>query len=423
MCCWHGCTCHDNEYDSSTEPTGVLGVNRKVKLYEKVMAMLGCTQCSSWKTRCEVFDVPIWCLVFDVSIRRCAGRKGNQCSFSSCISQVSRSLRTTPFMSFNHKKVQEGLGASISCTDDRMSGLPLVFKMPRLLRLLAHRKYWKSSQWHNWLLHFSPLCYLEYFHSHTIVAGWNSHAWCISFLQTVCLLIFWSQHRSTFFFLFLNEYEALYGKEKVTFKPILSCISLDCVREWDLLLNFSAYPYQNMDDHLVWLVSITRHTEQKIVTKFFIFLPMPKLYETRVISSLPVGVGWAYTVQLCQNTHSLARDGGQDCRMNTRRLLWLVSPLVLMNWENPIGFIPMFRLSDEPVFEQVTSIVHAPCKNHVEGLQFQWQCFFKRKLNDKDKVIKHEISHTIRSIYLAEPISTFMQTVSPLESSYVVEVE
>lgn len=28
------------------------------------------------------------------------------------------------------------------------------------------------------------------------------------------------------FFLFLNEYEALYGKEKVTFKPILSCISL-----------------------------------------------------------------------------------------------------------------------------------------------------------------------------------------------------
>lgn len=197
----------------------------------------------------------------------------------------------------------------------------------------------------------------------------------------------------------------------------------DCVREWDLLLNFSAYPYQNMDDHLVWLVSITRHTEQKIVTKFFIFLPMPKLYETRVISSLPVGVGWAYTVQLCQNTHSLSRDGGQDCRMNTRRLLWLVSPLVLMNWENPIGFIPMFRLSDEPVFEQVTSIVHAPCKNHVEGLQFQWQCFFKRKLNDKDKVIKHEISHTIRSIYLAEPISTFMQTVSPLESSYVVEVE
>lgn len=263
MCCWHGCTCHDNEYDSSTEPTGMLGVNtHSVKLYEKVMAMLGCTQCSSWKTRCEVFDGSIWCLVFDVSIRRCAGRKGNQCSFSSCISQVSCSLRTTPFMSFNHKKAQ-GLGASISCTDDRLSGLPLVFKMPRLLRLLAHRKYWKSSQWHNWLLHFSPLCYLEYFHSHTIVAGWNSHAWCISFLQTVCLLIFWSQHRSTFFFISEWIRGTLWERES-HFETHSFLHIADCVREWDLLRNFSAYPYQNMDDHLVWLVSITRHTEQKI---------------------------------------------------------------------------------------------------------------------------------------------------------------
>lgn len=275
MCCWHGCTCHDNEYDSSTEPTGMLGVNtHSVKLYEKVMAMLGCTQCSSWKTRCEVFDGSIWCLVFDVSIRRCAGRKGNQCSFSSCISQVSCSLRTTPFMSFNHKKAQ-GLGASISCTDDRLSGLPLVFKMPRLLRLLAHRKYWKSSQWHNWLLHFSPLCYLEYFHSHTIVAGWNSHAWCISFLQTVCLLIFWSEHRSTFFFLFLNEYEALYGKEKVTLKPILSCISLTVLGSGIFCGIFQPIPIRTWTT-----ISYDSWALQDIQSRKFIFLPMPKLYET-----------------------------------------------------------------------------------------------------------------------------------------------
>lgn len=231
---------------------------------------------------------------------------------------------------------------------------------------------------------------------------------------------FWSFEVSTeaHFFLFLNEYEALYGKEKVTLKPILSCISLTVLGSGIFCGIFQPIPIRTWTT-----ISYDSWALQDIQSRKFIFLPMPKLYETRVISSLPVGVGWEYTVQLCQNTRSLARDGGQDCRMNTRRLSWLVSPLVLMNWKNLIGLIPMFRLSDEPVFEQVTSIVHAPCNNHVEGLQFQWQCFFKRKLNDKDKVIKHEISHTIRSIYLAEPISTFMQTVSPLESSYVVEVE
>lgn len=43
--------------------------------------------------------------------------------------------------------------------DDRLSELQPAFEMSRLPTSLAHRKYWMSSVWPNWLLFVLPLVF------------------------------------------------------------------------------------------------------------------------------------------------------------------------------------------------------------------------------------------------------------------------
>ncbi|XP_070392858.1 uncharacterized protein [Dermacentor albipictus] len=410
----------------------------------------------------------------DVSMRRCArqaekkkmpvlGVKGSNILFllsffkfpSSFVvdymhAVCSGFVRHTAFMWFDHKKAHPySLGGSVSCIDERLSGLQPVFEMPRLPRSLAHRKYWKSSEWRNWLLYFSPI----------VLVGILPQPYYNNWLKFVSLMhvlladsvsseLLRSVQKQMF--LFLKEYEVLYGKENITFNAHSLLHLVDSVREWGPLWNFSAYPYENMNGRLVRLVNGTRHAQWQIVEKFQILLAMPRLCATTVVSSSPVRdlltamlKGYRLRVHCTVLPEYTLLGKGQRTPLGIE-----YKKIVVAGFTINVSALDKSRRtnsyvqvkSDEPVFGQVTSIAHAPCETHVQGCDCNVIIFFLRKLSVKDRVIKHEIVPTTRNIYLVEPTSTVMEVtvnkvkkcvgltvegklyVSPLESNHVLEV-
>ncbi|EEC13306.1 hypothetical protein IscW_ISCW010174, partial [Ixodes scapularis] len=50
------------------------------------------------------------------------------------------------------------LGGKIAQVDSRLLSLKTIQEMSRLPRSVMHRKYWKSSEWRNWLFFFFSGC-------------------------------------------------------------------------------------------------------------------------------------------------------------------------------------------------------------------------------------------------------------------------
>lgn len=62
------------------------------------------------------------------------------------------------FVRFQQNKAfPYSLGLAIPTVDACLNRLRLVHEMPRLPRSVHLMKYWKSSEWRNWLLYLSPV--------------------------------------------------------------------------------------------------------------------------------------------------------------------------------------------------------------------------------------------------------------------------
>ncbi|KAH9384712.1 hypothetical protein HPB48_026723 [Haemaphysalis longicornis] len=83
-------------------------------------------------------------------------------------------------------------------------------------------------------------------------------------------------------FSFLQEYEELYGENRLTFNEHALLHLVDCIREWGPLWNVSAYSYEGVNGRLVRLVNGTRHAHLQIAEKFLILSTMPRLCAERL---------------------------------------------------------------------------------------------------------------------------------------------
>ncbi|CAN7992759.1 unnamed protein product [Ixodes hexagonus] len=72
-------------------------------------------------------------------------------------------VRHTAFMWFSHKSTfPYSLGGEINEMGCRLQGMQPLWEMSRLPRSLHLRKYWKSSEWRNWLFLILPLCLVAF---------------------------------------------------------------------------------------------------------------------------------------------------------------------------------------------------------------------------------------------------------------------
>ncbi|KAH9384469.1 hypothetical protein HPB48_026477 [Haemaphysalis longicornis] len=171
-------------------------------------------------------------------------------------------VRTTGLMWFEQKRTfPYSLGLSIATVDARLIRLRLVDEMPRLPRSFHLMKYWKSSE----LLYLLPVVL------HGILKGVYYQNW-MKLIRIMHILrddgVPLDQLRSLQKdMFFVQEYEALYGVNPLTFNAHALLHLVDCVREWGPV-DVSAYSYEGVNGCLVRRVNGTRHAQLQIVETF-----------------------------------------------------------------------------------------------------------------------------------------------------------
>ncbi|XP_040064985.1 uncharacterized protein LOC115322291 [Ixodes scapularis] len=168
------------------------------------------------------------------------------------------------------------MGGKISVVDSRLLSLQPIHEMSRLPRSLVHRRYWKSSEWRNWLLYFSPVV-LRGLLPPVYYKNWVQFVYLMHFLLKESIPLDELRSVAKQMKLFLKEYEKLYGKEHITYNAHLLLPLVDSVREWGPLWNYSAYSFENMNGSIVKLVNGTRYAHWQIVEKYLIMSALPKL--------------------------------------------------------------------------------------------------------------------------------------------------
>lgn len=178
------------------------------------------------------------------------------------------------------------LGLAIPTVDACLNRLRLVHEMPRLPRSVHLMKYWKSSEWRNWLLYLSPVV-LHGVLSWVYYQNWMEFVRIMHILLDDCVVVDQLRCLQKDMFFFLQEYEQLYAEKRLTFNAHALLHLVDCVREWGPLWNVSSYSHEGVNGRLVRLVNGTRHAHL-IAEKFLILSTMPKLCAERLTASSPI---------------------------------------------------------------------------------------------------------------------------------------
>nr|XP_054928516.1 uncharacterized protein LOC129385660 [Dermacentor andersoni] len=186
-------------------------------------------------------------------------------------------VRTTAFMWFNNKR---GTGCSLRRylpqIDERLKQLTPVWEMNRLPRSLTEMKFWKASEWRDWLLYYSPFV-LKDFPPSNCYRNWTKFVVIMHFCLQSTVPMDKIPKVKELLIEFLREYEHIYGKECMTYNSHILVHMVDNVRQWGPLWSFSAYPFESMNGKLVRFVNGTRYAHLQIIEKFCILQSLPQV--------------------------------------------------------------------------------------------------------------------------------------------------
>lgn len=124
----------------------------------------------------------------------------------------------------------------------KLIGMSPTWELSRLSRPLSESKRWKSSEWRNWLLFYSPIILPSYIPSR------NFQNW-MKFVQMMHCMLAPKISLETISLLktgmrkFLKEYELLYGKQNMSYNAHLFIHLVDSIKEWGPLWGYSLYPF------------------------------------------------------------------------------------------------------------------------------------------------------------------------------------
>lgn len=177
-------------------------------------------------------------------------------------------VRSTAFLWFSHKRQNDfSLGSALEEINARLSKMTPVWETNRLPRSLKDMKYWKASEWRDWLLFFSPVV-LNGILPRKYYKNWTKFVGIMHFCLQSSIPMDKLRKVKKAMLNFLKEYQELYGKENMTYNAHILVHMVDHVGQWGPLWGYSAFPFEAMNGRLVGLVNGTRYAHTQIVEKF-----------------------------------------------------------------------------------------------------------------------------------------------------------
>ncbi|KAH7985680.1 hypothetical protein HPB49_026311 [Dermacentor silvarum] len=193
-------------------------------------------------------------------------------------------VRTTAFLWFSHKRQNEfSLGSHLQEINERLSQLTPVWETTRLPRSLLEMKYWKASEWRDWLLFFSPVV-LKGFLPSRYYKNWMKFVAIMHFCLQSSIPMVKIRKVRRLMVQFLKDYEELYGQESMTYNAHILVHMVDHVDQWGPLWGFSAFSFESMNGRLVSLVNGTRYAHMQIIEKFTLLTALQQV--------VPMSSGW-----------------------------------------------------------------------------------------------------------------------------------
>ncbi|XP_064460291.1 uncharacterized protein LOC135370470 [Ornithodoros turicata] len=198
-------------------------------------------------------------------------------------------VRSTASLWFGHKgnAYPYHIGNMIPEVDRRLNGMKVIWEITRLPRSLTEWKYWKASEWRNWLLFYSPvvlkgllpkryfLNWLKFVHIMHILHGKTVPMDKLHTVQQELIS-------------FLKEYQDLYGKSAMKYNTHLLLHLIDSVMEWGPLWCLSCFCFEGMNAQLLRLINGTRYVHMQIVDKYLIHQSLQPLVASFCVNSLDI---------------------------------------------------------------------------------------------------------------------------------------
>ncbi|XP_042150715.1 uncharacterized protein LOC120844575 [Ixodes scapularis] len=189
-------------------------------------------------------------------------------------------VRSTTFLWFKAKRRDAfNLRPFMRDMDAKLMGLQPIWEMSRLPRSLNVMKEWKSSEWRNWLLYYSPVV-LKGILPSKYFNHWMQFVEIMHYLLGPSLCIQKLRDLRVTMFGFVQKYQELYGKEHVPYNTHLLIHLVDSAMEWGPPWGYSLYPFESINGKLGRLVKGTRYPHMQIVDKFSLLQALPRLWRS-----------------------------------------------------------------------------------------------------------------------------------------------
>ena len=182
---------------------------------------------------------------------------------------VSRQLGHLWFDSSNHQEPWY-IGGKVESIDSRINLIHPPNEITRVPRSLRHRAYWKSSEWHWWLLLYAPVMLFgilpQPFFGHLLLL-----------VEGVFLLTSSSISRQDLnkaeacLSQYVFQFEELYGKQHLTYNVHQLLHLTKTVTDWGPLSSYSSYTFEGFNMILLKLFHGTQAVPKQITNSFLLY--------------------------------------------------------------------------------------------------------------------------------------------------------
>ena len=182
---------------------------------------------------------------------------------------VARQLGHLWFDSVNHKQLWY-LGKHIPVIDAKLKSVMLPHEVTRTPRSVTQRSYWKGSEWHWWLLLYSPvilhgLLPSQYFR-HLLLLVQGYFLLSKSSIQSREI-----ERANACLSKFVEDFERLYGKSSMTYNVHQLNHLAQTVIDWGPLSGYSMYIFEGFNQMLLKLFHGSQAVPAQIANSFLLY--------------------------------------------------------------------------------------------------------------------------------------------------------
>ncbi|XP_040890672.1 uncharacterized protein LOC121189967 isoform X4 [Toxotes jaculatrix] len=178
------------------------------------------------------------------------------------------------------------IGNRIPELDHQLLRIKPPCNITRVPRSFQQRKFWKASEWQNWLLFYS-IFVLKGILPHAFYQHWLI---LVTFMFLLCKDTVTSEGLKRCEKLvveFVKQFETLYGKENVSFNVHL-CLHLpDSVRNWGPLWAHSGYIFESFNGEILKMFHGTQCVPLQIMKQFTYRQVLPLLKKNALTNAVP----------------------------------------------------------------------------------------------------------------------------------------